>query len=207
MAVDFSKVNTRVHCFAHILHLAVQAGLEKLQLPNVSDKDVVGGSDGPVKKDRVEVEKLFTLDMGLREWKLMDKDWNHLEKVQHLLEPLAQALSLVESAVYPTFVMVIPLFNIVMDKLEDMDIGLLLVFLMVWEAIMEVLQKYYAKTDSTRLYWIALVLHPAYKLSWMWEQGWETKYIDKVEVTIQATFDNKYASVAMGGLQPQRMQE
>ncbi|KXS12471.1 hypothetical protein M427DRAFT_34825 [Gonapodya prolifera JEL478] len=132
MAVDFSKVNSRICCFAHILHLAVWAGLKKLRLPTVDDKDIVGGNNGPVKKDSAEVEKLFALDMGLQEWKLTDKDWNYLEKVQCLLEPLAQALSLVESAVYQTLVMVVPIFNIVMDKLEDADIELLLVLSTVW---------------------------------------------------------------------------
>ncbi|KXS10987.1 hypothetical protein M427DRAFT_36445 [Gonapodya prolifera JEL478] len=32
-------------------------------------------------EDRVKVEKLFASDMGLWERKLMDKDWNYLEKV------------------------------------------------------------------------------------------------------------------------------
>ncbi|KXS17059.1 hypothetical protein M427DRAFT_30855 [Gonapodya prolifera JEL478] len=70
-------------------------------------------------QDRVEVEKLFTLDVGLQEWKLMDMDWNYQEK------PLAQALSLVETAAYLTLVMVVPFFNVVTDMLEDADVRLL----------------------------------------------------------------------------------
>ncbi|KXS13831.1 hypothetical protein M427DRAFT_33507 [Gonapodya prolifera JEL478] len=128
--------------------------------------------------DRRELEKLLALDRGLHEWRLTDKDWNYLEKVRTLLEPMVQALAMVESVAYLTLAMVVPLFNIVMDKLEDVDVRMLLLLSTVREAIAEVLRKYYAKMDSTRLYWIALVLHLAYKLSWMREEGWEAQYVE-----------------------------
>ncbi|KXS13376.1 hypothetical protein M427DRAFT_33973 [Gonapodya prolifera JEL478] len=83
---DFDAEGSLVCCFAHILHLTVCAGLTKLCLPDVDDKDITGGNSAPVEK------------------------------------PMAQALSMVEGAGYPTLVMIVLLLNIVMDKLEDVDL-------------------------------------------------------------------------------------
>lgn len=52
--------------------------------------------------------------------------------------------------------MVVPLFNLMMDELEEMDLGGDSVMERTRDAILAKLREYYAKTDSSRLYIIAL---------------------------------------------------
>ena len=71
-------------------------------------------------------------------------------------QPLAFALQQAEGSAYPTLHAVIPLFNWVMDKLEDMDFGADEILKEMRQAIMEKLQTYYGKTDNSRLYMLSL---------------------------------------------------
>lgn len=50
---DFNATDSHVRCFAHVLHLAVKAGLDQLQLPDVDLEEMAAATaaDGsPVKK-------------------------------------------------------------------------------------------------------------------------------------------------------------
>ena len=131
-------------------------------------------------EDRTAVEKLLASDRSLRTCKLSELEWSYLERLRVLLEvgdnmrvfgfflrrnftqapnclqPMALALSRVENARFPTLVTVIPLFNVIMDKLEDADFEDDPVLESVRDAILDVLRKYYGKTDDSRMYWINL---------------------------------------------------
>ncbi|KXS22298.1 hypothetical protein M427DRAFT_50629 [Gonapodya prolifera JEL478] len=50
------------------------------------------------------------------------------------------------------------------------------------DASMEALRKYYGKSDDSQMYMLCLVLHPAYKLAWIQENGWEPHYIKAAEL-------------------------
>ncbi|KAJ3339194.1 hypothetical protein HDU93_008487 [Gonapodya sp. JEL0774] len=243
---DFDSEDSLVWCFAHILHLAVRAGLAKLRLLEFEEEDVTGGNGGPVEKTRKLYASQFSdpskarelvapeggreasaSDRSLRELKLSEDEWNYLEKVRKLLDPMAQALSIVEGVVYPTLVMVVPLFNIIMDRLVDKDLDSEPLLVAVRASIMDVLQKYYAKTDDSKLYWIALgeysplriqlfsseklinveVLHPAYKLSWMREQQWESVYVRQADNAVRTVYQAGYSDAGsdMGRVRGERM--
>ncbi|KXS12799.1 hypothetical protein M427DRAFT_34436 [Gonapodya prolifera JEL478] len=135
-------------------------------------------------QDRKEAKKLLASDRSLWELKLLEEEWNYLEKVRKLLE----------GVVYPTIVLVVPLFNIIMDRLEDKDLDLEPLLVAVGASIMEVLQKCYGKTDNLKLYWTALVLHPAYKLLWMQEQQWEAVYIQQADNAIRTVYHTGYSN-------------
>ena len=47
---DFDPVESRLRCFAHILHLAAQAGMDALKMPDVDEDIEVEDGDGNVLK-------------------------------------------------------------------------------------------------------------------------------------------------------------
>ncbi|KAJ3307512.1 hypothetical protein HDU93_006054 [Gonapodya sp. JEL0774] len=205
---DFDPVESRLRCFAHILHLAARAGMDALRLPDVDEDMEVEDGDGNVLKkvyalifrvrrspqlralyadqfldaamareliapvgtrwrsdfdainrflqDRTAVEKLLASDRSLGKYRLTDNEWGHLERLCRLLQPLALALTQMESVCFPTLFLVIPLFNMLMDKLEDADFTEEPVLAGVRDAIMEVLRKYYGKSDDSRMYMLCL---------------------------------------------------
>ncbi|KXS14224.1 hypothetical protein M427DRAFT_135846 [Gonapodya prolifera JEL478] len=59
------------------------------------------------------------------------------------------------------------------------------------DASMEVLRKYYGKSNDSQMCMLCLVLHPAYKLAWIRENGWEPHYIKAAEL-LRDTYDTIY---------------
>ena len=133
-------------------------------------------------------------------------------------QPLAFALNQVEKSSYPTLYAVIPLYNWIMDKLEDVDFSEDMILANTNKAILEKLQTYYAKTDDSRLYILSLgailnanfdfhlqpsnlswhlVLHPAYKIQWMQEQGWERRYVAQAKALLTRVFEQYTKSLPM----------
>ncbi|KAL0562589.1 hypothetical protein V5O48_019496, partial [Marasmius crinis-equi] len=54
------------------------------------------------------------------------------------------------------------------------------------------LNKYYALTDASSVYRIAMILHPQYKLSYFREQKWESEWINEAHRLTQEVYENRY---------------
>ncbi|KXS16705.1 hypothetical protein M427DRAFT_289270 [Gonapodya prolifera JEL478] len=81
--------------------------------------------------------------------------------------------------------MVVPVFNLVMDRLEDADFGREQCLEDTQSIILSKLQTYYGKTDDLRLYMLSVVLHPSLKLGWMAEENWEQELIGQARELLQ----------------------
>ncbi|KIK19179.1 hypothetical protein PISMIDRAFT_108170 [Pisolithus microcarpus 441] len=56
------------------------------------------------------------------------------------------------------------------------------------------LNKYYSLTDVSKLYWIAMVLHPLHKLEYFKQAKWEVAWIDGAHDLVRNTYNLSYAS-------------
>lgn len=54
------------------------------------------------------------------------------------------------------------------------------------------LNKYYSLTDGSRLYRIAMILHPSYRLQYFADAGWEQGWIDNARALVRQIFDLDY---------------
>ncbi|KXS17301.1 hypothetical protein M427DRAFT_30452 [Gonapodya prolifera JEL478] len=140
--------------------------------------------------DCIEINKLVTKEKALWKWKLTDVDWEYLKHMKVLLMK-------VEAAKIPTLCMVVPVFNLVMDRPEDADFGREQCLEDTRSIILSKLQTYYRKTDDSRLYMLSVVLHPLLKLGWMAEENWEQELIGRARELLQGELDRVAPSSAL----------
>ncbi|GBB88912.1 hypothetical protein RclHR1_15510004 [Rhizophagus clarus] len=123
---------------------------------------------------------LSNSDPTLRPFTINEEEWVHLLEIEELLKCFAKATKQICGETYPTISYVIPIYNILLNKLEDFcdtpnrfENGK--------EAATNAINKlktYYNKTDST-LYAVSLILDPRLKIEYMKDNEWERKWIDK----------------------------
>ncbi|KZT31351.1 hypothetical protein SISSUDRAFT_971525, partial [Sistotremastrum suecicum HHB10207 ss-3] len=56
----------------------------------------------------------------------------------------------------------------------------------------EVLNKYYSKTDESVMYRVAMVLHPKYKLEYFRAKKWKKKWIKQAEAIVREIWKRDY---------------
>jgi hypothetical protein len=91
--------------------------------------------------------------------------------------------------------MVIPAMDIIDDRLDDNshDEDLHLSIRHAVKLGKKVLNKYYSKTDLSKAYRIAMVLHPTHKLVYFKKAGWEKAWIKTAEELVREEFKDHYA--------------
>ncbi|KAJ6602265.1 hypothetical protein B0H10DRAFT_1716380, partial [Mycena sp. CBHHK59/15] len=57
----------------------------------------------------------------------------------------------------------------------------------------KVMNKYYSATDESKVYRVAMVLHPNIKLEYFRSRRWETKWVDTAKSLVRAKYDSNYA--------------
>lgn len=110
----------------------------------------------------------------LRPFEVQDEEWNLLGEVMSFLEPFAVTTQHIEGFKYPTLSSVIPLYNKLLDILEDhikRGLNKPKEILDAAKSAHEKLMKYYEKT--TPVYLAATVLDPRLKLIYFQENGFE----------------------------------
>ncbi|POG58024.1 hypothetical protein GLOIN_2v1427122, partial [Rhizophagus irregularis DAOM 181602=DAOM 197198] len=95
---------------------------------------------------------------------------------------------------YPTIENSIPIFNWIMDKIEDFDKEANIDEIVKKAACnaMEKLKKYYQYTDGI-IYTISTILDPRLKLTYYKDHNWEEKYITEARDDIKKLYDTTYA--------------
>ncbi|KAG9313575.1 hypothetical protein JVU11DRAFT_5904 [Chiua virens] len=61
------------------------------------------------------------------------------------------------------------------------------------------LNRYYGLTDSSDVYWIAMVLHPHHKLKYFKDTHWKQGWINAAETLVQTKFEDLDAVNLDGG--------
>lgn len=109
----------------------------------------------------------------LRQFELQEDDWKRLQEVLCFLKPFAETTRHIEGFKYPTLSSVIPLYNKLLDNVEDWraDKSKAAEIQKAAELVFDKLMKYYEKT--TPIYLLATVLDPRLKLMYFKGHGWE----------------------------------
>ncbi|PKB96103.1 hypothetical protein RhiirA5_258208, partial [Rhizophagus irregularis] len=102
--------------------------------------------------------------------------------------------NVMSSAKYPMLSSVVPLYNYLIDELEDYceshdsssDI------VIATKAGIEKLERYYAKTDDTNMYTVATVLDPRLKLGYYEDHKWKQNFINFAKETVLDIYNTKY---------------
>jgi hypothetical protein len=236
--IPFTEADNHVRCMAHVIHLAVQEFLKKLQVeaPDTrDDRASAGDSDtscahciSRLRKLVVKIrlssqrrerfahtckllhtaEKELVVDVrtrwdstflmieralelrkpldtfaacerDLRVHQLADEEWSLLEIVRDLLWVFRRETEHLCASTYPTFTTAIPVYNCIMDGIEDFveaHSGSKAI-VEAAEAAKEKIKEYYAKGDAT-VYPVATVLDPRFKLEYHRVHDWEPEWVD-----------------------------
>ncbi|CAB4496358.1 unnamed protein product [Rhizophagus irregularis] len=137
---------------------------------------------------------LSNSDSNLHSFTINEDEWINLLEIEELLKYFAKATKQICGEAYLTLSYVIPIYNILLNKLEDF-----------WdtpnrfengkEAAINAINKlkiYYNKTDST-LYAVSLILDPRLKVEYMKDNEWETQWVDRTKKTVSELYMMLYA--------------
>lgn len=89
---------------------------------------------------------------------------------------------------------VIPIMDLLVDKLEAFidDKSLHAVIHAAAARSRVVVLKYYSKTDASRMYRIAMILHPRFKMSYFRSRGWEAEWITTAIDMVETEWKKHY---------------
>ncbi|CAB5217378.1 unnamed protein product [Rhizophagus irregularis] len=140
------------------------------------------------------INTLSNSDQNLRALSINEEEWVRLSEIEELLKCFAKATKQICGETYPTLSYAIPIYNILLNKLEDFrdtpnrfENGK--------EAAINAINKlkeYYNKTDTT-LYTVSLILDPRLKLEYMKDNEWEKCWIDKTKNDVSEIYNTLYA--------------
>ncbi|CAB5381714.1 unnamed protein product [Rhizophagus irregularis] len=139
------------------------------------------------------INMLSNSDPSLRTLTINEEEWARLGEIELLLKCFAKATKQICGETYPTISYVIPIFNILLNKLEDFrdtpgrfENGK--------ETAINAINKlkdYYNKTDTT-LYSALLILDPRLKLEYMKDNEWERSGLIKQRITYKLKIFNSF---------------
>ncbi|KAL0564799.1 hypothetical protein V5O48_017240, partial [Marasmius crinis-equi] len=149
-------------------------------------------------------ERVFDPDNDIWDFELKKEDWGMLYKFTEALLILKDAMLWFSSA-EATVADVIPamdkideflttaIFNIPEDPDNPATTMNLSYYLKVSLACAKkMLNKYYALTDASKVYRIAMVLHPQHKLAYFHDQNWEEPWIKRAHDLVKAVYQERY---------------
>ncbi|CAB4495821.1 unnamed protein product [Rhizophagus irregularis] len=143
---------------------------------------------------REALDNIAIADRDLRKWEIIDAEWDLLKQIKKLLYIFLRAMLHISHGRYSTIENSIPIFNWIMDKIEDFDKEANIDEIIKKAACnaMEKLKKYYQYTDGI-IYTISTILDSRLKLTYYKDYNWEEKYITEARDDIKKLYDTTYA--------------
>ena len=109
-----------------------------------------------------------------------EDDWINFKQIYNFLRPFKEVTDIMSSSTYPTLSTVVPLYNTLIDHIEDTanmkDTEL--VIMKAANSYKDKLTEYYNKTNET--YLIATILDSRLKLEYYKDNNWEDKMINDI---------------------------
>lgn len=137
----------------------------------------------PVVNDVCDMTKFNSNGMRLRSYSFSDKEWEILEQLYPILDLFVGCTKKMEQESVPLIYQVIPeidkLTNALSAARDDESIHPA-VRVGAWLGIRH-LNKYYALSDDSIVYRLAMVLHPSFKLKYFREHKWQASWITQVQ--------------------------
>lgn len=145
-------------------------------------------------------------DSALNKYLITDDQWNEFTKIQNFLKPFKEVTTIMSSSSYPTLSTTIPLYNILIDHLEDIigdnetedndnnntntendntednsnkDEKWSQLIVEAAKKCKEKLIEYYNKTNDS--YLISVILDPRLKLIYFQDNNWEDELVIKIQ--------------------------
>lgn len=109
-----------------------------------------------------------------------ENDWKMFKQIYNFLKPFKEVTTIMSSSTYPTLSITIPLYNTLIDHIEDaasMD-NIEPGFAEAIESCKNKLLEYYNKTNET--YLIATILDPRLKLQYYKDNEWEAEMVNDI---------------------------
>ena len=119
------------------------------------------------------IEYLTISSQELKNYIFTDNDWVIFEQTKNFLELFQETITIVSASTYPTLLITVSLYNILIDHLEDIkdrnniDSNIQEVAKICREKILE----YYNKTNKT--YMLAVILDPRFKMQYYENNSWK----------------------------------
>ena len=122
---------------------------------------------------RKGLDYITALDGDLKSLKISSAEWDMIDEIFEFLKPFAEATKRVEGIKYPTLSCVIPLYNKLLNFVEDwkLNVHKHKETRKGAEAAFEILHRNYDKT--TPIYMVATILDPRHKMNYFTHNGWD----------------------------------
>ena len=110
-----------------------------------------------------------------------ENEWENLELIQKFLKPFKEITTLMSGSTYPTLSITVPLYNSLLDHIEDTENAI-----EIEQTIQEAAKKskkklleYYNKTNDA--YLIATILDPRLKMWYYRNNEWEEELFYEIQ--------------------------
>ena len=129
---------------------------------------------------REPLDDLVACERKLRAYRLSDEEWSLLETVSGLLRVFEDTTGRLCASAHPTLSTAIPIYNYVMDKVEDFrdTHSEPQAIVVATSAAMEGFIEYYSKGGDAAVYPVATILDPRLKMGYYHDHNWEPEWIN-----------------------------
>ncbi|KAF4610855.1 hypothetical protein D9613_006637 [Agrocybe pediades] len=142
------------------------------------------------------VKTEFNKPRGVRlaRFRLSAEEWSLLRNLSPLLEVFSLATKRISQSRIPLLHEVIPIFDKITEALDDFIDDVERPACVRHAALRELLMlnKYYALTDDSVVYRIAMILHPRHKMMYFTKAKWEQSWIDTAGRIIREEWTENY---------------
>jgi ribosomal protein S27E len=144
---------------------------------------------------RKPLDNMAMDDPGLAEYKLTAEEWDLLKDILGFLKVFKTASNHLCAASHPTLSTAVPVYNYLLDKLEDYrdsykGPGAVKE---AANAAIDKLKRYYSKTGA-EVYAVATILDPSLKLDYYRGHEWEPEWIEDAKTTFKNAFARYHGS-------------
>ncbi|KAF6741083.1 hypothetical protein DFP72DRAFT_835320 [Ephemerocybe angulata] len=133
---------------------------------------------------------------GLRAYELGKEEWELVGQLADVLKVYKHA-TLRFSRSTPSLPSVIPAMDHIDDVLttQSIDAKYLPAIRAACALSKKTLNRYYEKTDMSKTYRLAMILHPRHKLQYFRNRKWEEDWIVAAQALIREEYDENYAPI------------
>ncbi|CAB5364726.1 unnamed protein product [Rhizophagus irregularis] len=215
-------------CFAHTINIGVQEFLKyldqelslsqlrqllnKIHVPTRWNSTCEMISRALLIKPALDITAIS--DRDLKSYTLTEEQWNGLRKIVDFLEPFKEVTAVILGSTYSTLSMMIPLFNFLIDHVEDIigdeneevneenddenddeNIRIEKSIKKAAKYCKDKLLKYYVKTNNA--YSIAVILDPRLKIQYFKDEEWGDDLINEINQNFVNIFNSNYATTSL----------
>ncbi|CAB5175595.1 unnamed protein product [Rhizophagus irregularis] len=143
------------------------------------------------------LHNIVSADKDLRKYILSEEEWQYILDVHEILQYFKKSTNFSTGQQYPTLSCSVPVYNYLLDKLEDeydkreSEKGEENEVVVALNKSIEKLKQYYASTGAL-IYTVATVMDPRFKLQYYKDNKWEDSYIQEAKRQVFELWKSTY---------------